>query len=138
MFSMLSKMESPGVTNNKTDYHRYRQRGSECRVRNINGRAVLLDSTVPSNWLNYFVSRTQGDHVPGIFRADPEKKSPLAWTNFLKLFGIFTNFTYYLCQKSADFVRNWGSIMSNITFTIYKSSDFRCSPEKIYLEKWSA
>ena len=46
MFSMLSEMGSHGVTNIETDYHRYSQTGSECRVRNINGRAMLPDSTV--------------------------------------------------------------------------------------------
>ena len=46
MFSMLSKTESPGVMNIETDYHRYSHTGSECRVRNINGRAMLPDSSV--------------------------------------------------------------------------------------------
>ena len=46
MFSMLSKTESPGVTNIETDDQRYIQTGSELRVRNINGRAVLPDLTV--------------------------------------------------------------------------------------------
>ena len=43
---VLSKTESPGVTNIETDDQRYSQTGSECRVHNINGRTMLLDSTV--------------------------------------------------------------------------------------------
>ena len=43
---MLSKTESPGVANIETDVQRYNQTGSELRVRNINGRAMLPDSTV--------------------------------------------------------------------------------------------
>ena len=46
IFSIRSKSEFPGVTNIETDYHRYSQTGSECRVRKINARAMLLDSTV--------------------------------------------------------------------------------------------
>ena len=43
---MLSKMESPGVTNIETGDQRYSQTGSGCSVCNINGRAMLPDSTV--------------------------------------------------------------------------------------------
>ena len=39
-------MESPGVTNIETDDQRYSQTGSECRVHNINGNAMLPDSIV--------------------------------------------------------------------------------------------
>ena len=50
MFSMLRKTESPLVTNIETDYQRYNQTGSECRVRNINGCAMLPDSTIRANF----------------------------------------------------------------------------------------
>ena len=45
LFSMLSKTESPGVLNIETCDQRYSQAGSEFTVRNINGRAMLPDST---------------------------------------------------------------------------------------------
>ena len=44
--SMLRETESPGVTNIETDDQRYSMTGSESRVRSINGRAMLLNSTV--------------------------------------------------------------------------------------------
>ena len=47
---MLSKTESPRVTNIETDYQRYNQTGSECRVCNMNGCAMLTDSTVRANF----------------------------------------------------------------------------------------
>ena len=43
---MLSKTEFPGVTNIETDHQIYSQTGSEFRVCNINGHAMLPDSTV--------------------------------------------------------------------------------------------
>ena len=46
-FSTLSKRDSPGATNIETDVQQYNQKGSEFRVCNINGRAMLPDSTVP-------------------------------------------------------------------------------------------
>ena len=44
VLSMLSKTESPGVSNIETDNQRNSQTGSDCRVHNIN--SLLLDSTV--------------------------------------------------------------------------------------------
>ena len=43
---MLSKTESPGVVNIETDVQRYNQTSSEFSLRNINGHAMLPDSTV--------------------------------------------------------------------------------------------
>ena len=44
---MLSKTESPGVSNIETYDQRYSQGGLECKVHNISGRAMLPDSAVP-------------------------------------------------------------------------------------------
>ena len=38
--------QQPSYTPVETDYQRYSQIGSECRVHNINGRAMSLDSPV--------------------------------------------------------------------------------------------
>ena len=46
VFSVLSKTKSTGAMNIETDDKRYDQTVSESRVRNINGRAMLADSTV--------------------------------------------------------------------------------------------
>ena len=46
VFSMLSNTVSSGVMNIKTDDQRYNKMVSESRVRNINGRAMLQDSSV--------------------------------------------------------------------------------------------
>ena len=50
-------MESAGVTNIESDYHRYSQTGTECRVRNINGRAMLLDSTAIIVALLFYITK---------------------------------------------------------------------------------
>ena len=55
--SVLSKTESPGVSNTETYDQRYSQACSECTVRNISGRAMLPDSTVHVS-LQYFKLRT--------------------------------------------------------------------------------
>ena len=54
-------------------------------------------------------------------------------TQFLICVGVFTNFDKTLCQKSANFVKNmvlWSKVSKCET-------DVRCSPEKMFLEKWS-
>ena len=44
MSFMLSETESPGVTNIETDDQEYSKTGSDRRVRNVNGCAMLPDS----------------------------------------------------------------------------------------------
>ena len=47
---MLSKTESPGDAHIETDEQRYSQTGSEFRVRNIKGCAMLLDKQAESDF----------------------------------------------------------------------------------------
>ena len=60
MFTMLSKTESPGVTNIETYDQRYSLTGSECMVHNINGRTMLPVLTVYLSIYTFCMTPLQG------------------------------------------------------------------------------